>query len=263
MIEINYIFSVGHRCNCVNFMKKYDLRKISGPFDNMFIDLETCFENIDNNFSNFLSNILLVNKKENISTEHYFNNSISSQIINNINKINKLNKITYMKDNYNEKNLLINLNFTNNIYRNLYYWDKICLFLHHNINNKDLYDTIKKRCNRFIKIYKTYNDRTLFIFISKIIDITDKNKYIIDVCNLKKKYNINSYLIIIVCSFSLKEDIIFENNILFIIKKVDSYDYQFNNYKTDNNYDFDEEYKIIEKFFKFNLKTYDDIIGCF
>ena len=39
MIKINYVFSIGHRCNCVNFVKKNNLRKISGPFNNMFIDL--------------------------------------------------------------------------------------------------------------------------------------------------------------------------------------------------------------------------------
>lgn len=166
-----------------------------------------------------------------------------------------------MKDNYNEKNLLINMNYMDNIYRNLYYWTKICIFLHHDVNNENTYDIIKKRCERFQKIYKLYNKNTVLINITKIIEINNIKNYINDVFSLKKKYNINCYLIIIVCSSILTEDIIFENDILFIIKKVDSYNYQFNNYRTDNNFDFDKEYEIIKNFFKFNLKTYNEIIS--
>lgn len=91
MIEINYVFSVGHRCNCVNFIKKNNLRKISGPFDNMFIDLESCFENIEKNFLNFLSNMLLINKNENKLVKYYFDTTIdiNEQINNKIYKLNK------------------------------------------------------------------------------------------------------------------------------------------------------------------------------
>lgn len=263
MVEINYVFSIGHRCNCTNFIKKNNLRKISGPFDNMFIDLETCFDNIKNNFLNFLSNMLLINKNENKLVKYYFDTTtnIDNTINNKINKLDKLNKITYMKDNYNGKNLLVNTNYIDNIYRNLYYWNKICVFLHHELNNENTYNIIKRRCKRFKKIYELYNNKTLLIHITKIIEINNIKNYINDVFVLKKKYNINCYLIIIVCSSMLTEDIIFENNILFIIKHVESYDYQFNNYKTDNNYDFDEEYKTIKKYFEFNLKTYDEIIS--
>ena len=50
MIEIEYIYSIGHRCNCPDFLKYYNLRNISGPFDYLYVDIDTCFDNIQNNF---------------------------------------------------------------------------------------------------------------------------------------------------------------------------------------------------------------------
>ena len=37
-ITINYIFSGGHRCNSVDFLKTRNLRTISGPFDYTFVE---------------------------------------------------------------------------------------------------------------------------------------------------------------------------------------------------------------------------------
>ena len=64
MIEINFIFSIGFRCYSPDFLYKYKLRKISGPFDYLFIDIETVFDNINNDFDKFLSDIVFINKNK-------------------------------------------------------------------------------------------------------------------------------------------------------------------------------------------------------
>ncbi len=50
--SINYIFSIGYRCYSSDFLNIYKLRKISGPFDYLFIDFETALKIINNNFNN-------------------------------------------------------------------------------------------------------------------------------------------------------------------------------------------------------------------
>jgi len=83
--------------------------------------------------------------------------------------------------------------------------------------------------------------------------------YCSNIYNLKKKYNINCYIIIIICSDKLDDDYIFENNILYIIKKVNDYNYQYHNNGTDNNFNYDKEYNIINKIFNMKLLEYEQI----
>lgn len=59
-----------------------------------------------------------------------------------------------MSHNYNYHNLIINQNFINGTPSNLYNWDRICIFLHHNITEKSTYDIVYKRVNIFIKTEK-------------------------------------------------------------------------------------------------------------
>lgn len=61
---INFIFSIGYRCDSVDFLKKFNLRKFSSPFDFLFIDFETSLKIINNNFDDFLHDIILFNKNE-------------------------------------------------------------------------------------------------------------------------------------------------------------------------------------------------------
>ena len=51
--KIHFLFSLGHRCNSVNAMKENDIRMCSGPFDYMYIDLEACFQSIQDRFQTF------------------------------------------------------------------------------------------------------------------------------------------------------------------------------------------------------------------
>ena len=76
----------------------------------------------------------------------------------------------------------------------------------------------------------------------------------------KKKYNINCYIIIIICSDKLDDYYIFENDILFIIKKVGDYQYQYHKkLGTDNNLNYNKEFNIIKNIFNLELMTYEQI----
>ncbi len=76
----------------------------------------------------------------------------------------------------------------------------------------------------------------------------------------KKKYNINCYIIIIICSDKLDDYYIFENDILFIIKKVGDYQYQYHKkLGTDNNLNHNKEFNIIKNIFNLELMTYEQI----
>mgnify|MGYP000061618917 FL=1 len=260
MITINFIFSIGFRCYSPDFLKHYNIRNISGPFDYLFIDIETAFDNINNNFDLFLKDIVLVNKKEKINKIYYSNKEINKKILD----FTKSTDIGYMSHNYNDITLIINQNFINNTPSNLYNWDRICIFHHNHITEKSIYDTIYKRVNIFKNIYKNRKKDMCLFYITKIIETKNIEQYKKNIYDMKKQYNINCYIIIIICSDKLDDYYIFENDILFIIKKVNDYNYQYNSKKgTDNNLNYDKEYNIIKKIFNLKLMTYEQIILTF
>ena len=55
---------------------------------------------------------------------------------------------------YNNTNLIINQNYIDKTHSNIYEWNRICIFHHHDIRGKITYDTIQKRVNRFKDIYE-------------------------------------------------------------------------------------------------------------
>jgi hypothetical protein len=260
MIEINYIFSIGFRCYSPDFLKKYNLRKISGPFDYLFIDIETAFENIHSNFDKFLSDIVSINKNKLFHEIYYSDKKINNQILDFIGN----KDIGYMSHNYNNSNLIINQNFIHNTPCNLYNWDRICIFLHHNITEKSEYDIIYERVKIFKNIYKDRKKNLCLLYITKIVETENLEQYKAKIYNLKQKYNINCYLILIICSDKLADGYIFENDILYIIKKVNDYNYQYNSKKgTDNNLNYYNEYNIISKVFNMELLEYIQIKSAF
>lgn len=258
MIKINYMFSIGHRCHSVNFLKEYNLRKISGPFDHLFIDIETVFLNIHTQFIDYLSNIVLINKQKNIQSINYSesNGVIDEKLL----ALNNSKNICYMSHNYNNVSLLINQNFIDNVENNLYDWNRICIFLHHNILLKENYNIIHKRVTIFNNIYNNEPNATCLFYISKIIIIDNLEDYKQHIIQLKIKYNINCYIICIICSSNLNECVSFDCDILFIVKNVKNYDIQYNSGPgVDNELNYSKELHIIKSYFNMELLEYDDI----
>ncbi len=248
--KIEYITSVGFRCYAPDLLKEYGLRKCSGPFDYIYIDLETCLESIHTKFDKFLKDIVCIHKNDNHISKHYYENE---QIDYRLETLMKKPYIGYMPHVYNQNKLLINQNFLNKVTDNFYQWDRILVFHHQNILDQLVYQTIQKRCNRLIKMYESY-DKLALLHITRIIEDEDITSFKKNIQNMMSKYDIQCYLIMIICSDKLIETHHMEGNILYIIKKVPTYKKQLDIYPgTDNNMNFEREYKIMCKYFDFDL----------
>ena len=257
---INFIFSIGYRCYSTEFLIDYNLRKMSSPFDYLFIDFETSLKIINNNFDDYLNDIIIFNK----DTQHIelFYKNKTTEINNKFYELLQ-NNVGYMAANYNSRNLLFNQNYLddNKISDNLYNWNTICSFLHHNILDSNIHTSIKKRCERFNNIINNYNETTTLFHITKIINCENIVDYMHNIIELKTKYGIKCFIIIIINCDNI-EDSEYYNEVdkcLFIIKKVENYETQYTKYQTDNHLNYEKEFNIILKYFTLNLIEKNDI----
>lgn len=251
---INFFFSIGYRCTTVEFLTYYKLRKISGPFDYIFIDIETAFSNINNNFNTFLSDLVHINKYQKKCKMYYSDKIVNEQLLDFIENEN----IGYISCNYNNIDLFINQNFIDNIHYNIYYWNRCCIFRHHNLLDKNIYNTINKRVNIFKNIYNNLKKNVCLLYIDTQ-KITNFSEYKKKIFNLKKKYNINCYIIIIIYSKNLNDDYTFDNDILYIIKNLDSSCKQNDKSIITNGLNYNKEYNIINEIFNIKLMTHEQI----
>jgi hypothetical protein len=264
--EIKYSFSIGYRCNSVQFLRRYNMSKFSGPFDWMYIDVDSSIQNIKNEFELYLNDIVLLNKSESLLNLIYPSklSYIDLDILNFFNQ-----DPIYMKHNYNNQLLPINQNFTKVNSNDIYNWSKICIFLHHQLDNESELDKIKKRILVFKEINSKFYEDTLLFYISKILikeDIKNEIKRLTNLyLKLDKKYQ---FISILCCSDAEEKHYKFEN-FLFIIKNVPDYKTQFDLFETDNNFEwldygmiginYDKEYDIIKTYYDFNLIEKEDI----
>jgi hypothetical protein len=210
------------------------MSKFSGPFDWMYIDLETSLLNITNRFESYLNDIVILNKDEN-------------KLINIKNKNFQLIKtdilelydfdISYMNENYLKTTLPINQNFTTINSNDLYEWNRICVFLHHDLILESEVNKIKIRIDRFNEVMDKDKDKIMLFYISKIIESKTIDQEIDEICSLVKKYDIQSTLVSILCTPNYDDGVKVIDNCFFIIKNVPNYKTQFENYKTDNNFE--------------------------
>lgn len=247
--HIEYMFSVGFRCNSTETLKAWGLRQMSSPFDYILIDIESAFQLIHQKMNIFLKDIVVFNKDK---RKRY-----------SIKALNQLNgkDVCYMGHDYNKLDLRINSNFIGDtLSGNMYDWERICIFIHHNICIKNESDIIQKRVDRFNRIIQKSSEKTCLFHITKILTIPDILGYMNNVIRLKKKYCIHTYIIVIICSDNLEDTSYFLENILFIVKKVDSYDIQIKKAQpTDNNLDYTNELNIIKQHFNFQLISLDKV----
>jgi len=260
-ININFIFTLGYRCYATDFLNTHNLRKMSGPFDYLIIDFETAIKIISNKFSDFTSDIIYSNKNKNQISLFYKKNTtyINDKIIELLKK-----DIVYMNHCYNHMDLFINQNYLdiNKINNNLYYWDNICLFMHHNLLDKNNYDKINMRCERFNNIINKYESSTALFYITKIVNYNNNIfDYINNIIKIKELYNINSYIIMIINCDNVEQSHYFYNKekCLFIIRNVENYETQKIKYEVDNSSTYHDELKIIFNYFTFNLIEKNDI----
>jgi len=267
---INFIFSLGYRCNAAEFLIKYNLRKMSGPFDFMFIDFDSACKIINNNFNNFLTDIVLLNIS-NKNIKLLYNNNVNDINLELYELIDK--NIQFEELLYNNIDIYINQNYIENIDTDIYNWKKFCIFRHHDLSNKIEYDKIKYRienfknitlkklsetgrssnCKELLELSDTRQlqmipNNTCLLHITKIINCTDINSYTNEFINIKNRNNLYFYFIIIICCNNLENNSFFRSNILFIIKKIDS-----SIHNNDELLNFDDEYNIILNYFNINF----------
>ena len=94
---------------------------------------------------------------------------------------------------------------------------------------------IKERADIFMDIYNRFFEKMILFHFTKINEDNELDSYKKYVFDLKNKYMIKSYIVIIIHSSSIEESHYFENNILFIVKKVNSYKVQLETKGIDNN----------------------------
>ena len=289
---IKYLFSIGFRCNSVNALKNHGLRKCSGPFDYMYIDLESCFEFISKKFEDFLDpeHIILINKKK---SQIMYNTSVDENIISFI----KQPLITYMAHDYSGINIIMNTSILSSegqhpvdapqrhpvdaprrhpvdapqrqLKSNLYDWDRICIFHHHDITETSVRNKISNRCKILNDIYANHKDELCLFHVTKIINNFEIYKE--EIKNQIDKYNIKCSMVIIVCiCMSFEHKTVQIGKVLFILKEVPSYDIQSSNVQytleqskydigTDNNFHFEKEIQIMRSLFDIDLYDYDYI----
>jgi hypothetical protein len=255
--ELNVVFSIGRRCNSTDFMIKFNLRKFSGPFDHVIIDFETSLKTIFTKFESYLCDIIVFNKDQHKIELLYKKNTTEIN-----NKFYELleNNIGYMAINKNNYTETFNQNYLDDckLNANIYNWNTICNFHHHNLSDNNTYNTVKNRVDRFNNVFQKYNETTSLFFITKIVSHTNIMDYINEMMEIKKKYGIHCFLIVIItCDNRDDTHYYYElDKCLFIVKKVQNYADQYYNYLTENKvdcYDYQNEYNIILKYFNLNL----------
>lgn len=225
-IPINFIFSAGFSCDSANYLKRYDLRKMSGPFDFMYIDFETALKVIATNFEDYTSDIVICNKK--YQNKYLQNSKNTTESHPQFTQFIEHGYIGYRSDNYYDVDLLVNQNYIEEpeLPGNLYDWTHICLFLHHNIVDRPTREKIIMRSNRFMTIYEQNPLKTCLFHVTKpLLESPNPVQYIESIIELKKKYQIQCYVIIYIL-LEVEDQITtheFKDDCLFIILNKDQY----------------------------------------
>jgi hypothetical protein len=242
------------------------MSKFSGPFDWMYIDIETAVSNIRDSFSNYLDDIVIVKKNENIV--ELLNCKNTDTIKDGIMSFFDLDPV-YMKHKYGEQLLPINQNFLGSTPGDIYQWDRTCVFLHHDLRRFEEVEKIKVRISRFVDTVNVTPEETLLFYISKILEFENVDEEISKLSNLYKSIDKRLNVVSILCCPYSEERSYKIDNMLFIVKKVPAYREQYEKYETDNNFEwlewgmqglnFDKEFKIIENYYQFNLIDKEEI----
>lgn len=225
-IPINFIFSAGFSCDSANYLKRYDLRKMSGPFDYMYIDFETTLKVIDTKFEDYTSDIVVCNKH--YQNRYLQNSKNTTEPHPRFKSFIEHGFIGYISDCYYDVDLLVNQNYIEEpeLSGNLYDWTHICIFFHHNIVNSPTREKIAMRSNRFMNIYEQNPSKTCLLHVTKPLHkSTNTDEYIESIVEMKKKYNIKCFLIIYILLEAEDQATthVFKDECLFIVSNTSEY----------------------------------------
>jgi hypothetical protein len=236
---------------------------MSSPFDSLIIDLETSLKIINNNFDDFLDDIILINKStKNVELFYKKNTNESNK---KFYELLENDNIGYMSYNYNTYNIQFNQNYLDDkLDSNFYNWKTICCFKHPNLLDVNIYNSIKKRYLRFNTIMKEYNETTALFYVTRIINDENISNYKNTIVELKKRYSIKCLLIIIINCDNIDDEHEYNETekCLFIIKKVENYETQYTKYNIDNevkHLNYENEFNVILNHFTLQLIEKNEI----
>jgi hypothetical protein len=258
--SIKFIFPCGFRCCATEVLKVAGLRKMSGPFDYILVDLETAFKLITTNFDKYIDDTVEYKKSCGLIKSCYpkYIEGIDKRFLDFVN-----GPVSYMKNTRENEHYFYNQNFMDeSLSDDLYEWKSICVFCHHNLWGSNVRSTLIRHCERFSKIWQEHLSSTLLFHVTKII--TNIDDCIKNILELKNKYCIESHFVVVVCYdstlglFDKKCDFI--DSVLFIYKPVESYDIQRINFGDDNwRYDYTEEIDCMKEYFTLDLVEKDSV----
>lgn len=259
-MEINYIFTLGRRCNSTQFLNHYNMRRYSSPFDWLIVDFETSIVNIKTKFKIFLNDLLIYNK----TGPKDLLNSDSGVIDPLFKKLDELD-VRYMTLNWNEAGSCFNQNFLpTNLTGNVYEWDRVCLFRHLTMKTHvDLLDKLRSRIDKFNSIFEGNHDKVLLFYISEIINKCDIEKREQEFVNIVKKYEMtNPFFIVLTVGEAVDLHLDRIDNVWFCIFQVPPYEKQILHSGNENCLEvvnYDEVYSLMTTTFEIN--TIDRVVS--
>ena len=191
MHRINYIISIGRRCNTDDFLDRFKLRRFSSPFAYLLVDFATSIHLIDTAFANYFTKII----------KHTTNSLM----------YNKIWRFT--------KTFFYNSHFTTLCDDYVYNFKSFLMWNHHDPISDS--QTFKRRISRTLDILEKYPETTLLFYIDKIHiaeNINDTVKIVIEKFNTLSISCKLCYIIPIEnCSTTTLPNIVFSNNSINVI----------------------------------------------
>ena len=258
-IKIRYFFSIGHRCNSTDFSIKYNLRKYSSPFDYMYVDFESALQIIQKRFSDFCNDLVLMdNQNKSVQLIYKKNTNVPDEEYSELLK----KDMKYMNDDFSWTTLRINQTYTrvfdenNEPLDNIYFWPRICIHHHHNLQDGHVRNGMQKRCDRFLKVVDNWWQKCVLFYVTQILHGINVQDEILRLLTMKNKYGCKEWLVYIMCCDDQDDHHYFVDRCLFIIKRVPPYEKQFLERGTDNHVkylNYDKENDLIRQHFDMDL----------
>lgn len=253
---IHYILPIGFRCLTTDIMKKNDWRKFTGPFDEMYIDLETVFHVLSTNFKTYLTDIVEYKPATKSAKLHF--PLTTPDVVSDITNLNS-KQITYLAHNYTNNTHIINQNYisTNNS-GNYYDWSRICVFHHQNLTQPDVYQKLERRIERTRELVTNHSDTLLLFGTTRIVSGSLKSA-IEHILERKRFYKIPYRLCMIVFTDSVPEKLYDEiDECLFLYHQCYSYRVhhiwsQNGIYAENNGADVTPQVNFIKEYYNLNL----------
>jgi hypothetical protein len=226
-MDINNIFAIGYKCATDEFIKLFlKIRKYSSPFSYMVIDINTALDFIKNGFENYTSNDYIKPGSYN----YKFNNR-----------------------NWGCK-YIHNCSVLTNEYVDILDMDKVCLWNHHDLYDKNVVSALNKRADHLLHCINNKSDTTLLFYIEKIQEYGMKDNYFDK--SILDGYNCNFLILIPLLNFNRDPVVFFDNSQIRIIY----FNSNIEGWTTDTDRDIEEWDKLamlVNTLYNFNIENRD------